>query len=70
LLTACWEKAAAPALTEALTAGEQSPRRVLESLGCRPFSAERCGEIDPEGRSFFNINTPEDLAGLDGPAGG
>ena len=70
LLTACWEKAAAPALTEALEAGEQSPRHVLESLGCRTFTAERCHKIDPEGRSFFNVNTPEDLAGLVWPTGG
>jgi molybdopterin-guanine dinucleotide biosynthesis protein A len=65
LLAACWEVAAAAALEKALKGGEQSPRRALESLGCVEFSAEKCREIDPEGRSFLNVNTPDDLAALD-----
>ena len=64
-LAACWEVAAAPALVEILNAGEHSPRAALDRLGCRLFPAELCGEIDPEGRSFFNVNTPADLAELD-----
>lgn len=64
-LVACWEKAAAPALAQALAAGEHAPGRALESLGYKPFPADRCLKIDPDGGSFFNVNTPEDLAGLD-----
>lgn len=64
-LMACWEKAAASALAKILSAGEHSPGVALDRLGCRLFPAERCAEIDPDGRSFFNVNTPEDLAGLD-----
>lgn len=70
LLAACWETAASPELAKALASGEQSPRRALEALGCRVFPAERCREIDPEGKSFLNVNTPEDLAGLNGDAEG
>lgn len=64
-LVACWERAAAPALAELLAAGEHSPGAALERLGCRPYPDERCRRIDPDGRSFFNLNTPEDLVELD-----
>jgi molybdopterin-guanine dinucleotide biosynthesis protein A len=71
-LVACWEAAAAPALKEILEAGEHSPGAALGRLGRRPFPEEACGAIDPKGASFFNVNTPEDLEGLDrlAPAGG
>jgi molybdopterin-guanine dinucleotide biosynthesis protein A len=64
-LVACWEKAAAAALAGVLRAGEHSPGAALDRLGCRPYPAERCRKIDPEGRSFFNVNTAGDLAELD-----
>jgi molybdopterin-guanine dinucleotide biosynthesis protein A len=64
-LVACWEKAAGPALAELLASGEHSPGAALDRLGCRVFPDKRCREIDPEGRSFFNVNRPEDLAELD-----
>ena len=65
LLVACWEKAALAALAKVLEAGEHSPGAALDRLGCREFPEELCRKIDPTGRSFFNVNTPRDLAGLD-----
>jgi len=64
-LVACWKKEARPALAEVLSSGEHSPGAALDRLGCKPFPEERCREFDPAGRSFFNVNTPEDLAELD-----
>ena len=64
-LVACWEKAARSALAEVLSSGEHSPGAALDGLGCKLFSEERCREFDPDGRSFFNVNTPEDLVELD-----
>jgi molybdopterin-guanine dinucleotide biosynthesis protein A len=64
-LVACWERAAVGALAEILRAGEHSPLGALDRLGHRSFPAARCRKIDPDGRSFFNVNTPEDLLELD-----
>ena len=64
-LVACWERAAFHKLAEILRGGEHSPLGALDRLGCRTFPAERCAEIDPHGRSFFNVNAPGDLAELD-----
>jgi molybdopterin-guanine dinucleotide biosynthesis protein A len=64
-LVACWEKAAGPALAELLASGEHSPGAALERFGCRAFPEERCRKVDPDGRSFFNVNRPEELAELD-----
>ncbi len=70
-LVACWETAAASALGDVLRAGEHSPGAALDSLGRRTFTDEMCRKIDPKGLSFFNVNTPADLAELDrlAPAG-
>jgi molybdopterin-guanine dinucleotide biosynthesis protein A len=64
-LVACWERAAADALAEILSTGERAPLRALERLGHRSFPAVRCREIDPDGRSFVSVNSPEDLLALD-----
>jgi molybdopterin-guanine dinucleotide biosynthesis protein A len=64
-LVACWERAAARALEEILKAGEHSPGAALERLGRRPFPEKMCRAIDPEGLSFFNVNTPADLRNLE-----
>jgi molybdopterin-guanine dinucleotide biosynthesis protein A len=50
-----------PPLTDFLQR-HRSQRRFLSV--CRPeiISPEEVGRWDPEGRSFFNLNTPEDLS--------
>ena len=66
-----------------LTAFLKSDRRPTRFLSvCRPeiIPPEAVLQLDPEGRSFFNLNTPEDLdratiwlhqgAGAAGPLGG
>ncbi len=48
-----------------LTAFLQSDRRTSRFLSvCRPevIPPEAVAKLDPDGRSFFNLNTPEDLA--------
>lgn len=45
-----------------LAAGRLSVWRVLERLHVGRVGAEECRAIDPDLLSFFNLNTPEDLA--------
>ncbi len=51
-----------------LTSFLQSERRTTRFLSvCRPeiIPPEAVARLDPDGRSFFNLNTPEDLARAD-----
>ena len=44
--------------------GERSLQRLLDSIANRLLTQEDWGPIDPEGRSFRSINTPQDYAAL------
>jgi len=60
-LHALYHKRCLPALRAAL---EKGCRRVVSfygSVGVRYLDPAEISSFDPEGRSFFNINTPEDL---------
>jgi molybdopterin-guanine dinucleotide biosynthesis protein A len=50
------------AIDRAQASGERRLFKVLEALQPRLVSAEELRAIDPELRTLFNINTPEDLA--------
>ena len=41
---------------------DRRPRRFLEICRAQVISEEEARRLDPEGRSFFNLNTPEDVA--------
>lgn len=49
------------AVEEALERGEQRMISFYPQVKVRIVSPEEVAEYDPTGRSFFNVNTPEDL---------
>ena len=62
-LLACWDAGRALAvLRRRLAEGELSLFGAIKELGADVLSEEEARRIDPELRSFVNVNTPEDLA--------
>jgi molybdopterin-guanine dinucleotide biosynthesis protein A len=55
-------RALASAIEPFLASGERRLFRVLESLDPRLVHADEMRTLDPELRTLFNVNTPEDLA--------
>lgn len=64
VLLARYPRAILPALEACLEAGRRDPRSLLDRVPVRFLEEEQLREIDPDLRSFANINTPEDLARL------
>ena len=60
-LCALYSRAALPVLREAAEAGSRSVVGALDHPGFQRFDEIRSRELDPEGRSFININTPDAL---------
>ncbi len=50
------------AVEERLSAGEQSMISFYSRVSTHVISEAEVARLDPEGLSFFNVNTPEDLA--------
>jgi molybdopterin-guanine dinucleotide biosynthesis protein A len=50
------------AVDEALAQGERRMISFYPQVDVYSLSPEEIAEFDPKGRSFFNVNTPEDLA--------
>ena len=50
-------------LLTGMAAGERSLKGCLARLRIRWFPEEEWKPIDPDGRSFLNVNTPDDLQG-------
>jgi len=52
-----------------LREGDPSIRAIAAAVGARVVTAEEWRRVDPVGRSFENVNSPEDLRrlGLDSP---
>jgi molybdopterin-guanine dinucleotide biosynthesis protein A len=48
-------------LLAAMAAGERSLKGSLSRLRIRWFEEDEWKPVDPEGRSFLNVNTPEEL---------
>jgi len=63
-LHALWSRACLPALEEALRDGEPSLQEIAELVGARIVEESAWRMIDPDGRAFENVNTPEDAARL------
>lgn len=61
---ALWSKAVADTVDLALATGERAVYRVLETLDAVWIDESEWRTIDPDGASFMNVNTPEDLARL------
>jgi molybdopterin-guanine dinucleotide biosynthesis protein A len=61
-LLAVYRKEALPVIEGLLRAGERSVTRMLGELDVRYIGEEQIREIDPEGKSFVNVNTLEDFS--------
>jgi len=68
-LHAFWSRAALPTVERMLREGDPSIRAIAAAVGARVVTAEEWRRVDPGGRSFENVNSPEDLRrlGLDSP---
>ena len=62
LLCAAWRREALPAVRGAIEAGQRAVVAMLGELDAELLAPAQWREADPEGRSFVNVNTPEDLA--------
>ena len=60
-LHAVYSKGCLPALEAALQQGERRMISFFPSLNLHTVDQEEIDRLDPEGLSFFNVNTPEDL---------
>jgi molybdopterin-guanine dinucleotide biosynthesis protein A len=59
-LCAIYQRALAPRIETRLRAGERSVKSLLEEISVRWLSPADLRSVDPELRSFLNINTPSD----------
>jgi molybdopterin-guanine dinucleotide biosynthesis protein A len=48
-------------IAERLQAGRRDPRSLLEVAATRYIPEEKLRQVDPDLRSFLNVNTPEEL---------
>jgi acetylornithine deacetylase/succinyl-diaminopimelate desuccinylase-like protein/molybdopterin-guanine dinucleotide biosynthesis protein A len=71
-LHAFWSRRCLPVLERLLREGEPSMRDLAAAVSTRVVEEEEWREVDPDGRAFENINTPEDATrlGLEPPPGG
>jgi molybdenum cofactor guanylyltransferase len=63
-LHAFWSRACLPTVERMLRADDPSMWKIATAVGARFVSEEEWRRVDPEGRSFENANTPEDVARL------
>ena len=62
VLLARYPRSLLPAIEECLRAGRRDPRALLDKVVARFLEEEQVRAVDPELRSFVNINTPEDFS--------
>jgi molybdopterin-guanine dinucleotide biosynthesis protein A len=60
-LCARYARAVLPAMEARVRAGQLAVHLMLEGLAVDWIEGAALAALDPDGRSFFNINTPEDL---------
>ncbi|HSB90661.1 MAG TPA: molybdenum cofactor guanylyltransferase [Anaerolineales bacterium] len=60
-LFAAYRRDCLPAIHTALAAGQARMISYFPSVRVRPVEAKEWESFDPGGRSFFNVNTPDDL---------
>jgi molybdopterin-guanine dinucleotide biosynthesis protein A len=63
-LHAFWSVACLPAVDRLLRAGQPSMWQLATAVGARFVPEEEWRAVDPEGRAFENVNTPDDVARL------
>lgn len=65
-LAAFYARSALPLLQASLAGGEKSLTRALQLLDVRYVAAEKLVQFDPQLRSFFDLDTPQDVALAEG----
>ncbi len=60
VLCAVYSRAIVPFVKERLQAGRRDPRSLLDVVPVRYIGEAQLREVDPQLRSFVNMNTPED----------
>jgi molybdopterin-guanine dinucleotide biosynthesis protein A len=61
-LQAVYRRSVLPLLAEQLARGELRPIQLFDRVRTRRIDEEEIRRFDPDGMSFFNMNTPEDYA--------
>lgn len=61
-LHAVYRRSVSPLLAEQLARGELRPVYLFDRVRTRRIDEEEIRRFDPDGASFFNMNTPEDYA--------
>jgi molybdenum cofactor guanylyltransferase len=61
-LQAVYRRGVLPLLGEQLARGELRPIQLFDKVRTRRIDEDEIRRFDPEGASFFNMNTPEDYA--------
>ena len=64
VLLALYPRVLLPLIEERLQAGRRDPRSLLDVAAIRYIPEEQLRVVDPDLRSFLNVNTPEDLYAL------
>lgn len=64
VLLAVYPRSILPAVEERLRAGRRDPRSLLAVARVRSIDEAQLRAVDPQLRSFVNINTPEELTNL------
>jgi molybdopterin-guanine dinucleotide biosynthesis protein A len=63
-LHAFWSRGTLPVVDRMLREGNPSMRAIAAAVGARIVTAREWREVDPEGRSLENVNSPDDLRRL------
>jgi molybdenum cofactor guanylyltransferase len=61
VLLAVYPRSLLPTIETCLHAGERGPRVLLKAARVRSIEEAQLRQVDPQLRSFVNLNTPEDL---------
>lgn len=69
-LCARYARALLPAIDQRVRAGDLAVHELLEGRAVDWIAGPDLATLDPDRRSFFNVNTPEDLARADAMAAG
>jgi len=64
VLLAIYPRTVLPLIEERIRRGRRDPRSLLELASVEYVEEEQLRLVDPELRSFVNVNTPEDWVGL------
>jgi molybdenum cofactor guanylyltransferase len=65
VLLAVYPRSILPTVAERLRAGRRDPRSLLEVARVRSIDEAQLRVVDPQLRSFVNINTPEEFTSLE-----